>query len=345
MHKAAIPLLMLAMSGCTTPPLTLPDTQDDYRPPAPYVTTKEQPCEITGPTAQIRVIQQRLIDGAARKAYSRGCAYAGYIDSAKDFGAISDQTTLGLVAGAGVGALTNSHSDFIKAFGALTGLSLGSKIYVNPKAQMATYGKAAIAAQCMGDSLSDLLVVVKAHQTELADITLLERQADEFAAALEALSYNPGAQKMVIDLGYPNLIADIFILTKNAKQDAENKKQALKFVRAAHRLTNANLRVIHNYIAATLNAQAFDIDAATKKIAATSLPTKELIDVIKTDAADQFALFDDKTTATHKYEVGILEKLAKAEPKPVPYTDLIRINNEYTACMSELAKAPEQQPN
>lgn len=336
MYKSAIPLVMIVMSGCTTPPLTLLDAQDDYGIPAPYQTAEGKPCKIIGPKISEEVSQTSLIDSAARKAYSRACAYAGYIDSAKDFGAISDQTTLGLVTGAGVGALTNAHSDFIKAFGALAGLSLGSKLYVNPKVQMVTYGKAASSAQCMGDSLSDLLVIVEAHKTELADITLLEQHADEFAAALEALSYNPEAQQMIIELGKPNLIADIFILTRNAKQDAEHKKQALKLVRNAHRLTNSNLRIIHNYIVATLNEQAFDIDAATKKIAATSLPSKVLIDQIKATAEDKTSLFDTETPASDKYSVGILESLTSSETKPVPYADLIRINNEYTACVAEL---------
>ncbi|MGE8499146.1 MAG: hypothetical protein ACN6O6_16690 [Pseudomonas sp.] len=338
MYKAAISILMLAMSGCTTPSMTLPNTQRDYIPPAPYKTAKGEPCEVTGPTIADEVSQTGLIDSAARKAYTRGCDYAGYIDSAKDFGAISDQATLGLVTGAGIGALTNSNSDFIKAFGALAGLSLGSKIYVNPKIQMSTYGKAAIASQCMGDSLSDLFIIVKTHERELSDITLLEQQAEEFAAGLEALSYNQGAQKMIIESGKLNLVADISILTKNAKIDTENKKQALRFVRSAHRLTNANLRTIHNYIIATLNAQAFDIDAATKKIAATSLPTKDLLDQIKSAADTQKIKINRNTADTEKYAIGILEKLARSETKPIPYTDFIRINNEYTACLAYLSK-------
>lgn len=341
MYKAVMPILLLAMLGCTTPPLTLPNSQTDYRPPSPYETDDEEPCAVTGPEISAGMSQASLIDGAARKAYTRGCEYAGYIDSAKNFGAISDQTTLGLIAGAGVGALTSTHSDFIKAFGALAGLSLGSKLYVNPKVQMATYGKAAISAQCMGDSLSDLLVIVNTYESELADVTQLERQADEFAATLEALSYNIEAQKMIVELGTPSLISDVFILTKNAKQDAENKKQALKLVRNAHRLTNTNLRVIQNYVAATLNTLAFDIEAATKKIAGTSLPSKELIDQIKASAALRSSSLADKTDA-HKYSVGILVNLARAEPRPIPYTDLIRIHNEYTACITELTKPSER---
>ncbi|MFV0889653.1 hypothetical protein ACNKH9_23200 [Metapseudomonas otitidis] len=345
MYKVAIPLLVMAVSGCTTPPLALPDAQGDYHPPAPYRTAKGRPCEIIGPNVANPNGKGGIIESAARKAYTRGCDYAGYIDSAKNFGARADQATLGLVTGAGVGALTNTHSDFIKAFGALAGLSLGSKLYVNPKAQMATYAKAAIAAQCMGDSLSDLRVIVTPYEAELEKISELEQEADAFAANLEALNYTPGSQKIVIDSTEPKFIAEIFILTKNAKQDAENKKQALRFVNSAHRLTNANLRAIHAYIVASLNEKAFDIDAATKKIAATSLPTTELINQIKTAAEARKSTLGARITKTDTHEVGILQKLVESESKPIPYADIIRVNNEYTACMVELNKSSESEPN
>lgn len=344
MYKVFFPVLAAALSGCTTPPIALPDSQEDYRPPAPYTTTADAPCEITVGQPEGVAPQVLLIDGATRKAYTRGCQYSGYIDAAKDFGAISDQTTLGLVTSAGVGVLTNAHSDVVKALGALTGLSLGSKLYVNPQVQMTTYGKAAIAAQCLGDSLSELLTIVETHQGALQDLTKLESQANEFANAVEGLRYSPGAQKMVISLNEPTLIADIFALTKNAQQDAENKKQALKFIRSAHRLTNANLRAIHTHVVATLNAQAFDIDAATKKIATTSVPTKELLEQVgaagkkKKNSAPKDEEGNAALTDAENLEVGLLEKISESESPEVPYLDIIRINNEYTDCMTALTK-------
>lgn len=346
MKRVSIPLLALAISGCTTPPLTLPDTQADYSVPSRYQAPKTKrsppPCSITNPTRNESSSLSDLIDDATAKTYSRGCIYAGYIDSAKDFGAVSDQVTLGLLAGTGIGALTNSHSDLIKSLGALTGLSLGTKLYVNPKAQMATYGKAAIAAQCLGDSLSELNLIVKGNQSLFSNITKLEEQENSLKENLIALRYSPGAQRLIADLGVPGFLADAFMLARNADTDAESKKEALNFVRNSYKLTNQNLRVIHSYIVARLNTEAFDIDAATKKIASTAIPSQALLNKLKeAQGFRSLSAASRQAKGIHDLDFGIVQNIATNQSIDVPYEDLIRINNEYNACMTPLTKQSE----
>lgn len=346
MKKVSIPLLALAISGCTTPPLTLPNTQADYSVPSRYLAPETRlsppPCSVTNPARDEDSSLSDLIDDATAKSYSRGCTYAGYIDSAKNFGAVSDQITLGLLAGTGIGALTNSHSDLVKSLGALTGLSLGTKLYVNPKAQMTTYGKAAITAQCLGDTLSDLHIIVKGNESLFSNITKLEEQENSLRENLIALRYSPGAQRLVADLGDPGFLADAFMLARNADADAESKKQALNFVRNSYKLTNQNLRVIHSYIVARLNAEAFDIDAATKKIASIAVPSQALLNKLK--EAQGFRLLSTasrQAKGINDIDFGIVKNIATNQSVDVPYEDLIRINNEYNACMTSLTKQSE----
>lgn len=343
--SAAIGLI----SGCASPPLTTPDVIDDFKvsgqgrgKEAKHVQSKVDDNCWLNEGAQTGLPGN--IESARRKLLMRSCTYAYYHDSVKAFKARSDQATLGFASIAAIGAATNSHSDFVKSMVGLMGLSGAARIYVNPNVQMSVYVKSAIATQCMAEALGDL-------KTSIAGASISQSRSqiyatiDGVAAGLNMIRYHPEIYPYLFNEN-PEFGIQLVGLTANPDQDAENKKAAIRFLFDLERLTNQNLRVIHGYIEATLNAQAFNIDNAVKLIPATPV----LKPGTGAGAQDISAkAFDVAAEAEEGLDKANLNRMASIfsgmssyiqSDAEIPYADVIRVNNDFSKCMVSITNSP-----
>lgn len=338
------------ISGCASPPLTTPDVIDDFK-----VSGQGRAKDKTQTQGKLEdkcwLDESKLtgltgnIESARRKLLMRSCIYAYYHDSVKAFKARSDQATLGFASIAAIGAATNSHSDFVKSMVGLMGLSGAARIYVNPNVQMSVYIKSAIATQCMAEALGDLKTTI-AGASFPQSRSQIYANIDGVAAGLNMIRYHTEIYPYLFNES-PEFGIQLVGLTANPDQDAENKKSAVRFIFDAEKLTNQNLRVIHGYIESTLNAQAFNIDNAVKLIPATPVPkpgTGGGADAISTKAfeiADEAEDDVDKANLNRMASIlsgvsGYIQKDAE-----IPYTDVIRINNDFSKCMASITNTPQ----
>lgn len=275
----------------------------------------------------------------------RSCSYAYYHDSVKAFKARSDQATLGFASIAAVGAATNSHSDFVKSMIGLMGLSGAARVYVNPNVQMSVYIKSAIATQCMAEALGDLKTVV-AGGTFSQSRSQIYANIDGVAAGLNMIRYHPEVYPYLFNVS-PELGIQLVGLTVSPDQDAENKKAAIKFLFDVEKLTNQNLRVIHGYIEATLNAQAFNIDNAVKLLPATPVPKPGSGDSAKDSSVKALEIAgeadDELAQASLNRMASMLSSVSRSlqQDGEIPYADVIRVNNDFSKCMASITNSPQ----
>ncbi|KPA99419.1 MULTISPECIES: hypothetical protein [Pseudomonas] len=350
---ACVGAVLLMSAGCTTPPMAPPDALTDYRPvsqfgsepvPENLKNRVEQVCKLVGvvPSPDDAT---KFVVRALQKTYVRSCQYAFYSDKVKDFKAYSDEATLGFASITAIGALTDSHSDFVKSMAGLTGLTAGLRVYANPNVQISTYIKAANATQCLGGSLQRLNKLTVQNEILLGDLASTEKAIEDVRGGLNKIKYNPEMQSALISTAPGPEVLSLLNQASDPDADAESKKAALEFLKNIETLTDENLRSIYGKILATLNSQAFNVDSATQPIKASHVgrgggsgDKDKIIFSIKSSEKYQSLVSDDASGSYDMY-IGLLGSLyvAKAEDDKIPYAELIRINDDFDRCMTTYA--------
>ncbi|MEN8638436.1 hypothetical protein [Pseudomonas sichuanensis] len=350
--KPCLPFLLSItaslISGCASPPLTTPDVIEDFKVSGQGRSKESALDKLDGQCWLDETEGQGLngsIESARRKLLIRSCNYAYYHDSVKAFKARSDQATLGFASIAAIGAATNSHSDFVKSMVGLMGLSGAARVYVNPNVQMSVYIKSAIAAQCMAEALGDLNAVIDNSNISQTRSEIYGA-IDDVAAGLNMIRYHPEIYSYLfnVDSGFGIQLVG---LTANPDQDAANKKAAVRFLFDVERVTNQNLRVIHGYIEATLNAQAFNVENAVKVIPATPVPKPNTGGSAKNVSLLALAKVDEAYEEVDKANLGRIANILQgmsgymSKDAEIPYADVIRINNDFSKCMVSITNTSE----
>lgn len=339
------------LAGCASPPMAPPDALTDYRAQDLFETTRENARGKDVKSSECvlkKGFGDTAIDKSLEKLFIRSCEYAKFHDYAKNFKAYSDQGTLGLATTSAIGALTDTNSDIVKSLAGLAALTTGLRVYVNPGVQMNTYIKAANATQCMATSVKKLKRIVGNYTAE--DLVNKKNNAKQLANALSQIKYNQDLQSSLITYAPGPATIDILTLANSPATDLTSKEQAINFLIDIETLTDENLRTIYGKIVSTLNSQAFNVESATKPITdvtprgsnpdeALAKTSQQLEDqgLVPATDADETVKAEYIKRASSKNSLDTLRALLTTD-EALPYSEIIRINNGYTECMTTFSK-------
>ncbi|MBB4820578.1 hypothetical protein HNP29_003973 [Pseudomonas alcaligenes] len=346
--------VLVMSAGCTNPPMSTPDALTDYRPvsrfggdaiPKEDENNVKKVCKLADSAVDLSSPEKSL-ERAMQKTYVRSCEYAFYSDKVKDFKAYTDQATLGFATVTAVGALTESHSDFVKSMAGLTGLAGGLRVYVNPNVQITTYIKAANATQCLGGVLMKVKRLTSNKDYLLKDLTEYEVTIEAVRGGLNSIKYNSDMQMSMVTLSPGPEVLSLLNQASDPDSDAESKKAALAFLKNIETLTDENLRTVYAKIVATLNAQAFNVESATQPIKAVHAgqggqggKDGDAVASTMRKSAAFTALAAGGGDNKYEFYTNLLKSLASSQVKDgdVPYAELIRLNGEFDQCMKVYA--------
>lgn len=263
------------LAGCTgdtTAPFKTPLVAPLYKVPGTLL-GKPACDEIKGSTPCADPYLQAWTNAQALAVSAAG--FAKDVDDNARFKVWNDLTSLGLLAGAGIGALTNAHSDLYKSAGALLGLNLGLDAYLKPEQQRDVYLNAADAASCSARKMQAVSRLIT--QVQSRDIQAVRNQLPENERALKTVLYSTDLQTRLAALNNPFLVAKVINAGLAADNDAEATEKALDFLANLDDVGFDRRKLITMYTVSEIYKVAYKRDAALAVIGKVSVTPTELL--------------------------------------------------------------------
>ncbi|WP_301154345.1 hypothetical protein [Metapseudomonas otitidis] len=314
----AVPLL----GGCSTPPVKQPSISRFYD-------FKE--AEFKGESLS-GDIQKQLLSLAKQHAEDAKL-FADNVDDSNNFRFWNDMVSIGTLGFAGVGALTNAHSDLYKASGALLGTSLGVDKYFNAEGQQAVYMRSADASYCSKKNLIDLSKLVESVTPQ--DIKDYKSAITKQAQQLNTVFANPTVGASLTALGDFKLGSTLAQAALNSDDYKRSQTEALDYLSDVQDKQHTKRLEIARYQYNEIKKIAYQKEAAFKEI--------KRLAVKPTDIMNAFKDTDPNRLKSSSVSSEFSEfKVAGTPPSP-GFTnlrdnidDIIKEINEYEGCRSFL---------
>lgn len=256
-------------------------------------------------------------------------SYARRSDESAKNGLYNDMLSGGLLAGAGVGALTTAHSDLYKSLGALFGLSMGHKFYFNSTGQRSIYLLGAEATACTSRAFSKLSLELKGISQ--ANITNLYDTVDTQAIELKQYLYSADTTKITLT---PFNMYALLSGAVNADRDASSTKATLEFIMDLKESDFQSRKAVYTYITDEIYRTSFKSEEAFKKIASYSVNPLDLLKAIN-------AANPNSSSPALTLQIADAEKATSGENKlRAKLPRITEIINQHQACITALPAQP-----